>query len=179
VAGKSPKEAADNFVNFLKETLSCISSHYLSAYQQSTKLYKVYYDPYAEVSSRDGIDYQVSIAQIFRVIPDPQSPGQFKAKTQEYSYRLLLGPGENTEIFAYHWHPLEPGVSYPHLHIMEAPRIHRIHFPTSRVCLEDFVWLLLRDYQIHPKLPHAECKRILEKNKRAFEKMATWKIQSP
>jgi len=46
---KTPKDAADYFVRFLRESLSCLSEHYLTAFQQSEKLYKVYYEPYAEV----------------------------------------------------------------------------------------------------------------------------------
>lgn len=176
MAGKTPKEAADNLVHFLRETLSCITGHYLSAYQQSSKLYKVFYDPYAPVKTHEGLEYLVSFTQVFRVIPHPELKGQFKATTQEYSYRLLLGPGEQSEVLAYHWHPQEPGVHYPHLHIIQSPKIH---FPTSRVCLEDFVYLLKRDYRVKPILPHSECKEILERNKRAFEKMATWKVQNP
>ncbi len=176
MAGKTPREAADNFVYFLKETLSCLSDHFLNAFQQSSKLYKIYYDPYATVSANDGATYHLSVTQIFRVMAHPELKGQYKARTQEYSYRLLTGAGEETEILAYHWHPLEPGVSYPHLHIKEAPRIH---FPTSRVCLEDFVQLLMRDYDVRPVLPHSEYREILNRNKKAFEKMATWKIQNP
>lgn len=176
MARKTPKEAADNFVDFVKETLSCITSHYLNAYPQSSKLYKLFYEPYAEISARGGSKYRLSVTQVFRVIPHPGLEGQYKANTQEYSYRLLAGPGDDTEMLAYHWHPQEPGVSYPHLHIKESKRIH---FPTSRVCLEDFVSLLMRDYHIRPRLSHSECKEILERNKRAFEKMATWKVQSP
>jgi len=145
VAGKTPREAADNFVSFLRETLSCISDHFLSAYQQSEKLYKLYYEPYARVTAKSGDAYLVSVTQIFRTIPHPEQKGQFKATTQEYSYRLLAGPGENTEILAYHWHPQEPGVNYPHLHLRLYPRVH---FPSSRVCLEDFVTLLMRDYGV-------------------------------
>jgi hypothetical protein len=176
VAGKTPQEAASNFVHFLRETLSCVSDHYLSAFQQSSKLYKVFYEPYAPIKTRDGKQYQLSITQIFRVMSHPELAAQFKASTQEYSYRLLIGPGEHSEVLAYHWHPQEPGVHYPHVHIAQA---HKIHFPTSRVCLEDFVYLLMRDYNIKPKLSHAACNEILQRNKRAFEKMATWKIQSP
>jgi hypothetical protein len=101
VAGRTPQEAADNLVHFLKETLSCITDHYLSAYQQSPRLYKVFYDPYASLITRDGLEYQLSFTQVFRVIPHPDMPGQFKAKTQEYSYRLLLGPEEQSEVLAY------------------------------------------------------------------------------
>jgi len=59
VAGKTPREAADNFVSFLRETLSCISDHFLSAYQQSEKLYKLYYEPYARVTAKSGDTYLV------------------------------------------------------------------------------------------------------------------------
>jgi hypothetical protein len=176
VPGKSPKEAANNFIFFLRETLSCISDHFVSAYPQSQKLYKIYYEPYAELRTKKDDQYSLSITQIFRVIPHPELAGQFKARTQEYSYRLLRGPGEQNEVLAYHWHPQEPGVHYPHLHIAEAPRIH---FPTSRVCLEDFVFLLIRDYGVRSIRPHAEYKEILDRNKRAFEKSATWKVANP
>lgn len=174
--GRTPREAADNFAKFLRETLSCISSHYVSAHQQSDRLYKVYYEPYATVRSRNGPTFRVSVTQIFRAVSHPDLEGKFKASTQEYSYRLLSGPEENTEILAYHWHPQEPGVTYPHLHLAQSPRIH---FPTSRVCLEDFVSLLMRDYGVRPLLSHSKCKEILGRNKKAFEKMATWKIQNP
>jgi hypothetical protein len=173
VSGKTPQEAADNFIYYLRETLTCLSSQFVSAYRQSDKLFKVYYEPYARVRVHGGDYYQVSITQIFRVIPDPREDKQFKARTQEYSYSLL-GDDDGHELLSYHWHPNDPGVKYPHLHIAE---LKRIHFPTSRVCLEDFVSLLFRDYDVKPNLPHAEYKRILEKNKKSFEKWATWKIQ--
>jgi hypothetical protein len=176
VAGKNPREAADNFIGFLKETLSCISSHYVKAFQESNRLYKFYYDPYAKVCDGDGGEYCLSITQIFRVVPHSELNGQFKAKTQEYSYRLLGGPEEQNEIIAYHWHPLEPGVHWPHLHLKALPKVH---LPTSRVCLEDVVSMLIRDYHIKPHRSHAECNEILQRNKKAFEKMATWKIQHP
>ena len=172
--GKNPKEAADNFVHFFRETLSCLSDHFVSAYQKSDKLYKIYYEPYAKVLSKDGTTYLVSVTQVFRTIPDPQNKKQFKATTQEYSYRLLEEGEQDLEILAYHWHPHEPGVKYPHLHVKE---IQHVHFPTSRVCLEDFVALLIRDYHIKPNRPHSEYNRLLEKNKKSFEASATWKIQ--
>jgi hypothetical protein len=174
VPGKSPKEAAQNFIKFLKETLSCVTNQFLSAYPEGN-VYKVYYEPYASLSDRYGNRFAISITQIFRAVPDPKTNGEFKAKTDHYSYRLLRGPEEENEVLAYHWHPQE-SVVYPHLHVKELPKVH---LPTSRVCLEDFVSLLMRDYKIRPRRSHAECKEILERNKGAFEKMATWKIKTP
>lgn len=52
----------------------------------------------------------VSVTQIFRTVPDPNEEGQFKARTQEYSYRLLEAEEDEREILAYHWHPNDPGV---------------------------------------------------------------------
>jgi hypothetical protein len=172
VPGKTPQEAADNFIHFFRETLSCISDHYVSAFQQSKKLYKIYYDPYASVLDEEGNEFLISVTQVFRTILHPQNPKLFKAKTQEYSYRLLESGEDDCEIFAYHWHPHEPGVHYPHLHIQT---VKRIHFPTSRVCLEDFVLLLIRDYGIRPA--HNDYQKVLDKNKKSFEAQATWKIQ--
>jgi hypothetical protein len=176
VSGRNPREAATNFITFIKETLSCITDHYLNPYPQSDTLYKVYYEPYAVVHARGGGKYCLSVTQIFRAVPHPEAKDQFKAKTQEYSYRLMRGPDEQAEILAYHWHPNDPGVKYPHLHVKEIPKVH---LPTSRVCLEDFVEMLMRDYRVRPRKSHSECKEILQRNKRAFEKMATWKIQNP
>jgi hypothetical protein len=172
VAGKTPREAADNFVHYFKESLSRLSSHFVNAYPQTTRLYKIFYDPYLIVPAKEGVSYGVSITQVFRTVPDAENKGQFKAKTQEYSYVLLTEHCEQ-EIASYHWHPNDPGVHYPHLHVAG----QRTHFPTSRVCLEDFIFMLFRDYDVKRNLSQAECKRILEKNKKAFEKGATWKVQ--
>lgn len=172
MAGRTPKEAADNFIHYFKESLNCLSSQFVKAFPQTPKLYKIFYDPYLVVPAKNEASYCVSVTQVFRTISDPNNQGQFKATTQEYSYVLLKENCEK-EIVSYHWHPNDPGIHYPHLHIEG----QRTHFPTSRVCLEDFIFMLFRDYDIKRNLSQAECKRVLEKNKRAFEKGATWKVQ--
>jgi hypothetical protein len=86
-------------------------------------------------------------------------------------------------IVAYHWHPDDFSVRDPHLHLRITPnlgypeierKIGRAHFPTSRVCLEDFVRLLIDYYDIKPSLHHSAWRRILRKNKAAFGKQASW-----
>jgi hypothetical protein len=72
----------------------------------------------------------------------------------------------------YHWHPDESNVRYPHLHVACAPRVH---FPTARVSLERFIRMLINYYGIEPILAESRWKDTLEKNNRAFDKMATWK----
>ena len=111
------------------------------------------------------------------VVNDPTINGQFKAKTREYSYRLMeQGDIAARDLVSYHWHPNDSALRSPHLHVAAVPRVH---FPTSRVCLEDFIWMLIQYYDVKPRLKLAKWTGILEKNKAAFEKMATWKIKHP
>jgi hypothetical protein len=177
VAGKTPREAADNFVSFLDETISCVTADTLTAFQQSDKRYRVLSHPPLSLDTRSGARLFLSITQVFSIGPHPKEPKQFKVTTREYSYRLpkQADVGAN-EILSYHWHPASFDVRHPHLHVACVPRVH---FPTSRVCLEDLIEMLIRYYGVRPRLKHAEWMKILNKNKTAFEQMATWKIHHP
>lgn len=177
MAGRNPREAADNFIRFFQETISCISTGGLTAFQQSTKLFKVWTNPPFELETKSGGRLAISITQVFGVGPHPTEPRRFKAKTREYSYLLSQFTDDTwKEVVAYHWHPNDFAVRYPHLHVRCVPRVH---FPTSRVCLEDFITMAIRYYGCKPRGTRAEWTAILEKNKKAFEKLASWKIQHP
>jgi hypothetical protein len=177
MAGKNEWEAADNFVGYLHKTLSCVTTAKLAFFQQSKKLYKVWFSPPAELATRSGAKLFLSLTQVLGSGPDPKQPGEFKVSTREYSYRLMQRSDvASREILAYHWHPNDSELRDPHLHIRS---IARVHFPTSRVCLEDFVGMLIKYYGVRPTMKKSEWTAILEKNKRAFEQMATWKIQHP
>jgi hypothetical protein len=146
VAGKNEKEAADNFLSFLHETLSCVTAQPLTAFQQSKKLYKVWFNPPAELTTRSGARLFLSFTQVLGAGPDPKEPGEFKVSTREYSYRLLKRVDvASEEILAYHWHPNDSELRDPHLHIRS---VARVHFPTSRVCLEDFIYMLINYYGV-------------------------------
>lgn len=187
MAGKTPEEALNNFLKFLRETLSCITKQDLTAFQQSNKLFKVWFDPPAKVTAKNGGKFYISITQIFTVIPD--GLGQYKVRTREYSY--IFSQEQKVEVhgvLSYHWHPHEFEVHTPHLHISISQKagypeierkINRAHFPTSRIALEDFVLLLINYYDIKPQLADSTWKKYLKKNKAAFDKYATWKIQHP
>jgi hypothetical protein len=177
VAGKTEREAAETFIGYLRETISCVTDQELTAFQQSKKLYKVWFNPPAEISTKSGAHLFLSFTQVFGAMPYPKNTGQFKARTQEYSYRLLKSSDIGSkEILAYHWHPNESDLRDPHLHI-RVPSVSRIHFPTSRVCIEDIIWMMIQYYGAKPTMKRSEWQAILDRNKKAFEKMATWKIK--
>jgi len=177
VAGRTEKEAADNFIGFLQETVSCVTGDYITAHQRSRKQYVVWFNPPTELRTKSGARLFLSVTQVFTSGPDPKAPGQCKVTTREYSYRLLRRVDvASEEILAYHWHPNDSEVRDPHLHIRQVPRVH---FPTSRVCIEDFIRMVIAYYGARPRMKHSEWTAILGKNKRAFEKLATWKVQHP
>jgi hypothetical protein len=177
VPGKNEKEAADNFLHYLNETLSCVTAQPLTAFQQSKKLYKVWFNPPAELATKSGAKLFLSFTQVLGAGPDPRAEGEFKVSTREYSYRLLQRVDvASKEILAYHWHPHDSALRDPHLHIAAVPRVH---FPTSRVCLEDVVSMLIWYYGVRPQMKHSEWMTIIAKNKKAFDQMATWKLQHP
>jgi hypothetical protein len=181
VPGKSPKEAIDNFAQYFKESLSCVTAGGVTAFQESRNLYKITCDPPAKLSKRSGGNLFIIATQVLTAVPDPNAEGrfkaQFKAKTREYSYRLVEeGNIAAPDIVAYHWHPNDSDLRTPHLHVAAVPRVH---FPTSRVCLEDFIEMTIRYFEVRPTMKYSEWSAILDKNKRAFEMMASWKVQHP
>lgn len=177
MAGRNEWEAADNFVAYLHETLSCVTGEKLAFFQQSQKLYKVWFNPPVELETRSGAKLFLSLTQVLGAGPNPRKPREFKVSTREYSYRLMhRSDVASKEILAYHWHPNDSELRDPHLHIRS---IARVHFPTSRVCVEDFICMLIKYYGVRPRMKKSEWTAIIEKNKNAFEQMATWKIQHP
>jgi hypothetical protein len=93
VPGKSPKEAIDNFAQYFKESLSCVTAGWVTAFQESRNLYKITCDPPAKLTKRSGGNLFIIATQVLTAVPDPNAEGQFKAqlkaKTREYSYRLV------------------------------------------------------------------------------------------
>ena len=170
----SENDAVSNFIHFLQETLSCVTNAHLIGFHQSRNLRKVWFSPAARVSTMSGPHRFIFVTQVFTVTKVPGQPRFFKVNTREYSYRFSDSDNiEDDDLIAYHWHPNEFEVRYPHLHVRS---VKRVHFPTSRVCLEDFVRLLIDYYEVKPRLAHSQWTDILEKNKKAFDRGATWKI---
>jgi hypothetical protein len=183
--GKSPKEAVENFAGFICETLSCITSDPPQAYQESENLYKILFKKPARVTAKNGDPFYIQVTQTFTV--KETVDGTFKVHTREYSYVFSSSSvPAHKGILSYHWHPEDFDLHDPHLHITITPnmgypeierRISRAHFPTSRICLEDFLLLLIKYYDIKPVLHSSTWKRILGKNKAAFSQQASWFVK--
>lgn len=179
--GRTAKEAIQNFAGFLNETLSCVTDTCLVAFQESDNKYKLFLKDPVPISSRSGHRFYLSVVQTCTV---EKLEGGFKVHTLYYSYIFSDSPAFAYHgVFSYHWHPDEFNVRHPHLHLRITPelgypeierKIAKAHYPTSRVCIEDFILLLIKYYDIQPLLGGAQWSRILRKNRNAFAKGATW-----
>jgi hypothetical protein len=168
----------------MNETLSCLTDRRLLAYQKADNTFALLYKDSIPITSMNGGRFYLQVTQICSA--EEREDGTFKAHTREYSY-VFSDSSDHTYhgILSYHWHPEDFNVRHPHLHIRITPqigspeierKIARAHFPTSRVCLEDFVLLLLNYYDIKSPLKKSEYRKILKRNKRAFSKGATWTV---
>lgn len=110
----SENEAVGNFIHYLQETLSCVTSAQLIGFQQSQNLRKVWFNPNARVSKVGGGHRYLFVTQVFTVTKVPGQPRFFKVNTREYNYRLSDSQNvEDDDIIAYHWHPHDFEVRYP------------------------------------------------------------------
>ena len=84
----------------------------------------------------------------------------FSSSIIGYSYMVLHQP--NIEVVAYHWHPESAeGAADPHVHFGPASarpdsavrpgELHKVHFPTGFVTLEDVIRLLIEEFNVEPR----------------------------
>jgi hypothetical protein len=176
--GKTAAEAAEYFHNHFRESLSVITDTYLNGIRREDE-HLLLFEPPPRLQRKAGKPVFLNILQTFKTVPMEGSG--FRAHTTSYHYSIAEKESEAGEygIFAYHWHPrLTPKLKWPHLHVLPSTSDsfinHRVHFPTARICIEDFVRLLIRDFGVRPRLPHEEWKKLLAENKSSFAKHATW-----
>jgi hypothetical protein len=179
-----PKPRADadtNFAYYFRESLSVVTNAFLIAsVEKDSRI--LLYDPPVKIARNHGAaPMYLSVTQTYRVVP--AADGGTKANSTAYIYELFAKPNNEDPILEFHWHPQStPRLRWPHLHVIansKDGKLDRVHFPTARLCIEDFIRLLIRDFDVSPRLPHEEYKRILTKNKAAFVQRASWLSWEP
>jgi hypothetical protein len=194
LAGRTPEEASDAFLNRIRVTLSCIAK--ATAYaspaipEQSRSL-----TLYAEGQSAPGRirlsthggqgELFLRLAHAFTTerIPD-EVREQYVVKRAFYQFRVL-DYGES-EIVVYDWHPAGASpATAPHLHISAVRSIRLeqrpgsplagaktylgdLHFPTGRIVFEDIVELLIREFSVDPL--RNDWERVLRENREIIER---------
>lgn len=112
----------------------------------------------------------------YRVEKAEGESGPWKVTTEAYQHALEDEDGR--EIIAYHWHPERGSAyNYPHLHIgtgigASLGEIHKRHFPTGRVSLEDVLRLVIKEFGAEPA--RADWEEVLEETQATYEVRRTW-----
>lgn len=161
----------------MQRTVSCVTGSVLrpskGGYEEST-------DPHLLTFSDDPVTLRgegglsLSVRHYYRV---ELARSRWKVSTSAYYYELQTRAGD--EVISFHWHPEQrSSVTFPHLHIGSGAgvKIHRgfykAHLPTPRTPLEDFLWLLLEDFDVQPE--RADWRKTLQQGRARFEAESAW-----
>jgi hypothetical protein len=175
VAAKNPSEADRNFAYYFRESLSVVTSAHLLASRDGERRILLY-EPPVKLERKSGDPLHLAVTQTYKIV---STAGGYKAQSTGYTYELYAGASDELKsILEFHWHPeTTHNLRWPHLHLnADGPdgNLRRKHFPTARTAIEDFLRLLIRDFEVKPRLSHSEWKEILTRNKSAFANSATW-----
>jgi len=182
VAGRTPAEAVQNFVDPLQKAPSCVTNAVLTVRggYDVGRLHAVSIgtEPgYAQL--RGPRPLILEIVHHYRVIEDDTVRGPHKVSTAGYVYELKDPQG--ARVIAYHWHPLEPGgPPFPHMHVGPGTgaekAFDRFHFPTGRIS-EQVLRLAITDFDV--EMRRDDWADVLDTSQAAYEEWRTWSTQPP
>lgn len=155
------QRVAREFEQALQMAVACITTSVLvPRHDEPGKSHRLLLNPPARVDSAAGT-LEIRIVHSYAVVPDAGVPTGYRISTDGYFYdlaRVVRDGGEQErrgEILAYHWSPESTSgdPAYPHLHVYRSDRIERLHIskmhlPTGHVTLEDFIRLLITEFNV-------------------------------
>jgi hypothetical protein len=195
LAGATPEEVVDAFVDRIRTTLDCITagtafgSGIVVGFDHSVTLYSPgQAEPnIIRLATHGGVgELLFRFAHLYNVvqIPGAMSRARFDVRTSFYQYRIL--DVAEKEIVVYDWAPVgRSPVRTPHLHIPAAGSIvlaqragsrptarktylGDLHFPTGHILLEDIVELLIREFGVGSR--RADWEEVLRSNREAVSR---------
>jgi hypothetical protein len=185
MAGKTAKEAVDNFLQPLQRAVSCVTRTVLLAgggYYPRTSPHVVTLGDGGPVRLSADSHLSLSVTHHYRVVEDSEPHrGPWKVSSSGYLYSLEDGDGR--EIISYHWHPTERSrITSPHLHLGAGAKVgysHLVtaHLPTGRIALEQILRLAITELDVQPL--RADWEQILNSTQQAYEEWRTWPGSAP
>jgi hypothetical protein len=180
VPARNANQADSDFAHYFRESLSVVTNSYLTAGREGNNRV-LFYEPPVKLERKSGDPLYMSVTQTYLI---SSVDNRFKATTTSYSYELVVKKDGKLETIAeFHWHPdATKNLKWPHVHIKgntAEGELDRKHFPTGRMAVEDFLRFLIRDFDVKPRLPYADWKEILTRNKREFTSGASWLYWKP
>lgn len=178
MVGRTPEEAVEAFLDPLREAALCVTTQPLlgSAYKPAATPHVVAFAPpgYAvPLDTRFGRrSLRLFVSHRYRINETaPLGRERWRVSTIAYDYSLL--DAEGNEILVYHWHPVDAGPVYPHLHLpgtlppypigdraFPVP-LGDLHIPTAHVPFAAVIRLLVDEFGVPPRRPDADVRRVL------------------
>jgi hypothetical protein len=201
LAGASPEEAVDAFLERIRATLACIvggtafGSGCAEGIEHSLTLYVTgQSEPnVARLTTHGGVgELRFRFAHLYTVVhvPDDAQRGPFTYEVSTSFYQYAILDYEENEVVVYDWAPagMSP-VRTPHVHVpiagstvlrqrhgspLESQKTYlgNLHFPTGRILLEDIVELLIREFRVDPRRDDWEA--LLKHNREVLGRGRTW-----
>lgn len=149
--GRTPAEAVKAFLEPIEKALACVATAKitvprggLSPQVEQHHQWTINDGAGVELLT-DGPDLFLFAAMYWKVITDERDGyGPYRVKTLGYDYSLVQG--ENTELWAIHWHPSgRSWEKHPHLHLGDAllartaPVSSKTHLFTGRMTFENAI----------------------------------------
>ncbi len=178
MAGRTPSEAVQNYLEPLQRAISCVTNSVLNVrggYHPSADPHPLALAGGAPVSLSSNPAISMSVLQNYRILEYEGPGGPWKVSIVSYYYSLE--DTERREIL-YHWHPQGTStVTFPHVHVragghLGSTRIDEAHFPTGRVALEDVLRLAIREFGVNPR--RTDWAEVLDTTQAAYEDWRTW-----
>jgi hypothetical protein len=187
VAGSSPKEAANNFIDPLQQSISCVTKNILTFPRIGPKVGAVYQLTLAggrETVLKGRTSISITLSQQFEIVETKEDEkGPIKTSTREYAYHLY---DVDRQYVWFHWHPSN-GVKTPHLHFGLSPRTtegvevaakfggtlaRKLHLTSSRISVEQVIAFAIREFEVERLRDDWEA--ILDTNRGKHQKYRSW-----
>jgi hypothetical protein len=165
----------------MQKSVSCVTG---SVLRPSKNPYEVVEKPHTHILTfpddpvplRGSENLALSVRHDYRIA---RGEGLYRWKVETVGYYYELQTESNAEILSYHWHPESRSpLIFPHMHIGEGSGatvrgLFEPHFPTPRMSLEEFLWMLIEDFGVQSR--QRKWKKLLNQNRTRYEKYRTWR----
>lgn len=177
MAGATPAEAVQSYIDPIRKALLCVTAavlHVRAGYYSADEPHVLTLAGGAPVRLKGPSRITLSVFQHYRVVEAAGTRGAWRVSTAGYYYALEEYGGN--EIVAYHWHP-SSGVSFPHLHLLAGSRIGReelqkAHLPTGRIAIEQVLRFAIAEFNTVPL--RADWSDVLAETEAGFEAQRSW-----
>lgn len=190
MAGETPAEAVQNYVDPLQKAVSCVTKAVLDVsggYYASDKPHSLAFG--GGLPQRlSGSNLYLSIVQLYRVVEDEDlERGLWRATITQYVYTLRRAStswesDKPETLISYQWHP-RPGAryNYPHLHLGAASGIgpagesllsNKSHIPTGRIAVEDVIRFAISQLGVRPL--REDWSEVLDETQGRHERYRSW-----